>query len=341
MLFLIIDAHACQGPCTWSPARVDHHAARCLLALRYELRPDTAYVSKTIALTDTTGTNLTREVNSVTAIDGVDLQLNGKVPDATHTSSNVQFNSCADPHASTTSTVGVFVTAQNSFVVPPSLTWQPDQNWTTRSAGGDPAARVLDSAIIGLYSGSTSQLEFAEAAAVTKVVEQYLVAPSEDNATVKINIAWCGKDLDTSLGRPEAGLSTIITRVWRVGLICSRRLWQMFRAENDYQLDISLPEDRESYKRIIDRAAEMGLSHILFAPRNSDVSSMQNNTARIRHVPWPSHNAPSLTSLADHGLAHPVVRSWLSLSRAGPVGLGAASLVRVRATAQDGPVEAG
>ena len=55
----------------------------------------------------------------------------------------------------------------------------------------------------------------------------------------------------------------------------------MFRAENDYQLDISLPEDRESYKRIIDRAAEMGLSHILFAPRNSDVSSMQNNTARI------------------------------------------------------------
>jgi hypothetical protein len=65
------------------------------------------------------------------------------------------------------------------------------------------------------------------------------VAPAEDNVTVKINIAWC---------------------------------------ENDYQLDISLAEDRETYKRIIDRAAEMGLSHILFAPRNSDISSDQNNT---------------------------------------------------------------
>jgi len=57
--------------------------------------------------------------------------------------------------------------------------------------------------------------------------------------TVKINIAWC---------------------------------------ENDYQLDISLKEDRTAYKRIIDRAAEMGITHILFAPRNSDVSSKENNT---------------------------------------------------------------
>jgi hypothetical protein len=48
--------------------------------------------------------------------------------------------------------------------------------------------------------------------------------------------------------------------------------------ENDYQLDISLKEDRETYKRIIDRASEMGLTRLLFAPRNSDVSSRQNNT---------------------------------------------------------------
>ena len=40
-----------------------------------------------------------------------------------------------------------------------------------------------------------------EAAAVTEAVGYYLVAPSEDNVTVKINIAWCENDyqLDISL----------------------------------------------------------------------------------------------------------------------------------------------
>jgi hypothetical protein len=37
-------------------------------------------------------------------------------------------------------------------------------------------------AIIGLYSGSTSQLQLSEAEAVTRVVSEYLVQPSEDNA---------------------------------------------------------------------------------------------------------------------------------------------------------------
>jgi len=36
-------------------------------------------------------------------------------------------------------------------------------------------------AIIGLYSGSTSQLQLSEAEAVTRVVSEYLVQPSKDN----------------------------------------------------------------------------------------------------------------------------------------------------------------
>ena len=64
------------------------------------------------------------------------------------------------------------------------------------------ASRTLDSAIIGLYNGSTTPVsELVEAAAVTEAVGYYLVAPSEDNVTVKINIAWCENDyqLDISL----------------------------------------------------------------------------------------------------------------------------------------------
>ena len=212
---------------------------RLSINVTYELRPDAAFVSKSIALTDTTGTNLTREVNAVTAMDSANLQLYGKAPDATRAASNVQFLSSADRQSPSTRTVGAYMTAQNSFVDAASLSWQLDQNWTTLDSSGAAVPRTLDSVIIGLYKGSTSQLEFVEAAAVTDAVGHYLVAPSEDNVTVKINIAWC---------------------------------------ENDYQLDIAIAEDRETYKRIIDRAAEMGLTHILFAPRNSDVSSRQNNT---------------------------------------------------------------
>ena len=35
---------------------------------------------------------------------------------------------------------------------------------------------------------------------------------------------------------------------------------------------------RTEYKRIIDRCSELGITHILFAPRNSDISSRQNGT---------------------------------------------------------------
>jgi hypothetical protein len=210
----------------------------------YELRPGARFISKSIALTDTADTtNATdvarvRMVNAVSAMDGAVLTSHGQASSETRTSSAVQFLRWADSAgaANLNRTSGAFLTAQNQFVQPsPSLSWTLDQNWTVKNG-----PRTLDSAIIGLYqSARTSQLESAEAAAVTQAVEHFLVAPSADNATVKINIAWC---------------------------------------ENDYQLDIALAEDRETYKRIIDRAADFGLTHILFAPQNSDISSRANNT---------------------------------------------------------------
>ena len=68
---------------------------------------------------------------------------------------------------------------------------------------------------------------------------EYLVVPPSPDSTVKINIAW---------------------------------------TENDFQLDIADAGNRTSYKRIIDRAAAFGITHLLFAPRNSDVSCKNNNT---------------------------------------------------------------
>jgi hypothetical protein len=48
--------------------------------------------------------------------------------------------------------------------------------------------------------------------------------------------------------------------------------------ENDFQLDIADAGNRTIYKRIIDRCHDFGITHVLFAPRNSDVSDRQNNT---------------------------------------------------------------
>ena len=211
----------------------------------YQLRPGAAFVSKTISLTDTrtqqANLTRTREVNAVSAMQGASLQNNGAASTDTRTAHHVQFLRWPSTQATARRTSGAFLTAQNQFVQTASLAWTLDQNWTTLNADGGAAARTLDSAIIGLYEGSTSQLEFAETAAVTRAVAHSLVAPSDDNVTVKINIGWC---------------------------------------ENDYQLDISLPDDRAAYKRIIDRASEMGITHVLFAPQQGQSALLGSDPAR-------------------------------------------------------------
>ncbi len=57
---------------------------------------------------------------------------------------------------------------------------------------------------------------------------------------------------------------------------------------NDYQIDVALPEGREEYKRIIDRAAELGADHLLFAPSNSALSRREDSKDdwSWEHVLW-------------------------------------------------------
>ena len=46
---------------------------------------------------------------------------------------------------------------------------------------------------------------------------------------------------------------------------------------NDYQIDVGTPEGISEYKRIIDRAADLGCQYVLYAPRNSQVSNHSEN----------------------------------------------------------------
>jgi hypothetical protein len=48
--------------------------------------------------------------------------------------------------------------------------------------------------------------------------------------------------------------------------------------ENDYQIDVGTSEGVEEYKRIMDRAAELGVTRLLYTPANSGLSKLEDNT---------------------------------------------------------------
>ena len=47
--------------------------------------------------------------------------------------------------------------------------------------------------------------------------------------------------------------------------------------ENDYQIDVASPDGWAEYRRIIDRAVELGCQYTLFTPANSELSSLKEN----------------------------------------------------------------
>ncbi|MBX5478717.1 MAG: hypothetical protein IRZ19_06525 [Pyrinomonas methylaliphatogenes] len=46
---------------------------------------------------------------------------------------------------------------------------------------------------------------------------------------------------------------------------------------NDYQIDIATPQGREEYKRVIDTAADLGITHLLFAPSDSNLARREDS----------------------------------------------------------------
>jgi len=88
--------------------------------------------------------------------------------------------------------------------------------------------------------------------------------------------------------------------------------------ENDYQIDVATAEGWEEYKRIIDRAAELGCNYTLFTPANSEFSSLKENAdawgwenllwfslgQKIRKGEWDPAKDPlpaSLQKMLDYG----------------------------------------
>jgi hypothetical protein len=154
---------------------------------------------------------------------------------------------------------GVFVTLQNplgqwkrqgervSLAYPPDMVWQPRTS-----------AFVSDRVCIGVYTPSGVTFP-AHATPEWRLVPAGTPAPGP-----QIDVA----EVDAAVDCARAFLSyhpTVPERVM-VG-------WCV----NDYQIDISKPEGRTEYKRIIDQVAAIGGKRLLFAPANSAESSLEQN----------------------------------------------------------------
>jgi len=86
----------------------------------------------------------------------------------------------------------------------------------------------------------TPSFNLGERDAFIRCVESFLLdTPSRMNKTVKVNVAW---------------------------------------DENDYQIDVGTDAGVTEYKRIIDRNAQFGVTHIVYEPRNTLHSSRFNTT---------------------------------------------------------------
>lgn len=99
---------------------------------------------------------------------------------------------------------------------------------------------ILGFTALAAYADDTTGINLGERSAFIACVETFLMdKPMRENSTVKVNVAW---------------------------------------DENDYQIDIATDHGMEEYKRIIDRNAQYGITHIVYEPQDTKQGSRFNTT---------------------------------------------------------------
>ncbi len=152
---------------------------------------------------------------------------------------------------------GMFFVLQNPFLQYArkeselSFAYAPDVSWKPRDE-----AFVSDRLCIGTYACGAISYPAA------MVPEWRQVDPTAEGQGAKIY----ANEVDALVACVRAFLLYKPTASVRINVG-----W----CENDYQIDIGTPEGRTEYKRIIDQAAAVGCTRILFDPANSEVSSLQ------------------------------------------------------------------
>ncbi len=176
-----------------------------------------------------------------------------------------------------------------------SVSYLPDMNWNP-----DHGPFIADRLCIGLQSLSGTALP-AQAVPEWRFISDYDEFLSEV-PLIDVNEAEALMDCVRAflLIRPFRGIRVHIP-------------W----CENDYQIDVETPEGVEEYKRIMDRAAELGCQYLLYTPANSGLSRLEDNAdawgwenllwfglgQKIRRNEWDPRRddvPPALRSMLDY-----------------------------------------
>ena len=240
-----------------TPAKVAYRYTRdpYTFDVIYELKPARDFLTKQIVVTSArSGAFHIQEVKPFSATLGQSIADELKL-------SGGAFGTLCRFGAGAAPTWGVFFMLQNPFMVwtrderVVAVSYSPDMDWSR-----DFGAFASDRLCLGLYELSGARFP-AKAVPEWKHIADY-------EAFLKGSPAIDGNEISALTDCVRSFLLYYPARSVRVHIP-----W----CENDYQVDVGTPEGVEEYKRIMDRAAELGVTHLLYTPANSELSRIEDN----------------------------------------------------------------
>ncbi len=243
-----------------TPVRIAYRYARdpYTFDVVYELKPAWNFLTKQIVVTSARSRAFRiNEVRPLETVLGRPVVEELKLKDGTF-GAVCRF---LDADASLGNTWSVFFMLQNPFMswkrdaTAISASYAPDMDWSR-----DYGAFVSDRLCIGVTGLSGTRFP-------AKAVPEWAFVPDYDkllreSPSIDVNEASALVDCVRSFLLYYPGRSVRVHIPW---------------CENDYQIDVGTPEGVEEYKRIMDRAAELGVTHLLYTPANSALSKLEDN----------------------------------------------------------------
>lgn len=236
----------------------------------YELKPGWNFISKQLAVTSSSA----KQTFRVDQVEVINNRLGGKISSILVAQSPWSGSEVLTRDYGVfvrfVDRTGVFMLVQNPFLGVRrdgnsfALDYSPEMDWQTKDGPFE-----SDRGCIGVYA-LTGQGVPTELIPEWKWVEEKgaTQSPEEDQAEIAAFMDCVRAFMLVSPRR-----STKIQVGW---------------TENDYQIDVSTAAGREEYKRIIDRAVELGCDHLLFAPSNTALAQEKYDTDEWHweHVLW-------------------------------------------------------
>jgi hypothetical protein len=242
------------------PARLTYRYTQDPYAIEviYELRPGWGFLSKQIVITS--AVSVPFHVDEVTALT---VSLSAPVLDELKLAGGKWGSLCrfgGGESASGPPSWALFVMLQNPFMawqrdgVNISASYLPDMDW---QPGYGPFAS--DRLCIGMVELGGTRFP-AKAVPEWKFVPDYARHLSE---------------VPTIDGNEVNALTDCVKSflLYYPGRVRVHIPW----CENDYQIDVGTLEGIEEYKRIMDRAAELGANYLLYTPANRELSRLEDN----------------------------------------------------------------